>query len=76
MLHPTHQLKSISQSDKPVKIFTAFNKGESITHGQEGGTSMMMLDRMTTLAMSPYSDPLGRWCWASFQQSHTFNGSL
>ena len=62
MLHPTQQLKLIFQSDKPVKTITSFNKGEAITRSQEGGTSMIMFDRMATLAVSPYSDPLGRWC--------------
>lgn len=67
MLHPTHQLKSIFQSDKPVKIVTAFNNGEAITRSQEEDTTMIMFDGMATLAISPYSDHLGRWCLASFQ---------
>ena len=67
MLHPAHQLKSIFQSDKPVKIITAHNKNETITRAQEGGTALIMFDRMATLAMNSNSDSLGRWCWTTFE---------
>ena len=67
MLHPAHQLNSIFQSDKPIRTVTAHNKNEAITRAQEGGTAIIMFDRMATLATKSSSDPLGRWCWTTFE---------
>ena len=67
MLHPAHQLKSIFQSDKPVKAVTAHNTNEAVTRAQEGGTAIIMFDRIATLATNPTSDSLGRWCWTTFK---------
>ena len=67
MLHPSHQLRSIFQSDRPLRTVTAHNKSEAVTRAQEGGTALIMFDRMANLATSSNSDPLGRWCWTTFK---------
>ena len=67
MLRPTQQLTSIFQSTVPVKAITSFNKGEAVTRAQEGGTALIMFDRMASLSARSHRDHLGRWCWTTFQ---------
>ena len=67
MLRPTQQLMSIFQSETSVKTIFSFNKSEAVTRAQEGGTAIILFDRMASLSTISGRDPLGRWCWTTFQ---------
>jgi len=71
ILHNAHQLSTILQSDRPLETITSHNKIEATTHTQEGDTTMLLFDCMTTLASKPYNDPLGRWCWTTFEENNS-----